>query len=225
MTDYLLAPSILAADFANLGEALRQAEAAGADWIHVDVMDGHFVPNLTMGPVVVKACRRVTELPLDIHLMVTAPERLLEAFADAGADSLTVHVEATYHLHRTLTAIHDLGLRAGVALNPGTPALAVSEVLHLADLLLVMTVNPGYAGQAFLPEVLPKVETLARWRRERNLRARLQVDGGITPETAPLAARAGADVFVAASAIFGHPQGIVAGVRALREALQPATAA
>ncbi len=224
MNRYLLAPSILSADFANLGDAIGEAEAGGADWIHIDVMDGHFVPNLTMGPVVVEACRRVTELPLDVHLMVERPEGLLRAFAQAGADSLTVHIEACPHIHRTLSDIRDLGLKAGVALNPGTPAIAVSEVLHLVDVVLVMTVNPGYSGQPFLEEVVQKIAALRDRRDARGLAARLQVDGGITAQTAPRAAEAGAEVFVAASAVFGHPEGICAGIRGLRQALHPAPA-
>ncbi len=224
MNRYLLAPSILSADFANLGDAIGEAEAGGADWIHIDVMDGHFVPNLTMGPVVVEACRRVTELPLDVHLMVERPEDLLRAFAQAGADHITVHIEACPHIHRTLSDIRDLGLKAGVALNPGTPANAISEVLPLVDTVLVMTVNPGYSGQPFLEEVVQKIATLRDGRDGRGLGARIQVDGGITAQTAPRAAEAGAEVFVAASAVFGHPEGIGAGIRELRQALHSAPA-
>ncbi|MEK6588278.1 MAG: ribulose-phosphate 3-epimerase [Chloroflexota bacterium] len=219
--EFLLAPSILSADFLRLGDAIREVEAAGADWIHIDVMDGHFVPNITMGPVVVQAARRATGLPLDVHLMIAEPERYLEAFSDAGADSLTVHVEAAGHLHRTIEAIHGLGLHAGVALNPATPTGHLSEILPIVDILLVMTVNPGFSGQTFIPESLRKVEQIRGWRNAGLTRARIQVDGGITPETAPLAARAGADVFVAASAIFEHAGGISAGARAILESLAP----
>jgi len=216
---YLIAPSILSADFAHLGDAIRQAEESGADWIHIDVMDGHFVPNLTMGPVVVKACRRVTKLPLDVHLMVNHPDNLLSAFAEAGADSLSVHPESGPHVHRTLQTIRNLGLRAGIVLNPGTPAIAAQEVLSLVDTVLVMSVNPGFSGQQFIPSVLEKVRTIRSWLDERQLDVNLEIDGGITAQTAPLAAEAGANVFVAASAIFHHPKGIKAGVAELRQSL------
>lgn len=219
--EFLLAPSILAADFLRLGEAIREVQAAGADWIHIDVMDGHFVPNITMGPLLVQAARRATGLPLDVHLMISEPDRYLEAFSSAGADSLTVHVEAAGHLHRTIEAIHGLGLHAGVALNPATPAGHISEILPILDLVLVMTVDPGFSGQSFIPESLRKVEQIRGWRNAGLTRARIQVDGGVTAETALLAARAGADVFVAASAIFEHERGISAGVRAILESLAP----
>lgn len=212
----ILAPSILSADFLALGEAIHEAEAGGADWIHIDVMDGHFVPNLTIGPVIVQACRHATSLPLDVHLMIERPEGFIQAFADAGADSLTVHAEAGPNLHRTLGAIHALGLRCGVAINPGTPVDAVHEVLLLADLILVMTVNPGFSGQAFIESALEKVSKVKAWREEGRTEALIQVDGGIDAETAPLALRAGADVFVAATAVFRHPSGIQAGLDALR---------
>ncbi len=217
--DYLLAPSILSADFLALGDAIQQAEEGGADWIHVDVMDGHFVPNLTMGPVIVEACRRATNLPLDVHLMIQRPEALLGAFAEAGADSLTVHVEAVTHLHRTLEAIRNHGLRAGVALNPGTPASSVGEVLDLADLILLMTVNPGFSGQRFIESVLGKVRQVREWQAQERTSALIQVDGGVNRKTAPLAAAAGAQVFVAASAVFQAPSGIGDGLQALRSAL------
>jgi len=218
--EYLLAPSILAADFLRLGQAIQEVEAAGADWIHIDVMDGLFVPNISMGPIVVRAARRATGLPLDVHLMITDPDRYLEAFSEAGADSLTVHVEAAGHLHRTLEQIHELGLRAGVALKPETPAGQVYEVLPLLDLVLVMTVEPGFAGQSFIPETLRKVEQFRGWQNAGLTRARIAVDGGITAETAPLAAKAGAEVFVAASAIFEHAGGVGAGVQAILESLE-----
>lgn len=220
----LIAPSILSADFACLGQSIREAEAAGADWVHIDVMDGHFVPNLTMGPVVVEACRRVTMLPLDVHLMVQSPDHLLRPFAQAGASSLTVHVEACTHIHRTLGAIHDLGIGAGVALNPGTSATAITELLGNVDLILALCVNPGYSGETFIPSVLKKIAQIRSWRDEGQTRALIQVDGGISSITAPQAQRAGADVFVAATAIFGHPEGIQAGLRALRRALEPVEA-
>jgi ribulose-phosphate 3-epimerase len=218
--DYLLAPSILSADFLRLGQAIQEVEAAGADWIHIDVMDGHFVPNISMGPIVVAAARRATGLPLDVHLMITDPDRYLAAFSEAGADSLTVHVEAVDQLHRTLKQIHELGLRAGVAMNPATSAGQVYEALPLLDLVLVMTVEPGFAGQSFIPETLRKVEQLREWQNAGITRALIEVDGGITAETAPLAARAGAEVFVAASAIFEHAGGAGAGVQAILESLE-----
>ena len=213
----LISASILSADFTRLGQDIHTAEESGADWIHIDVMDGHFVPNLTMGPVVVKACRKATNLLLDVHLMIEYPERSIQDYAKAGADSLTIHTEASPNLFRTLQTIKDLGCRAGVVINPGTPASAVHPVLHLVDLVLVMTVNPGYSGQTFLPETLSKVEKIHQWITEDNLPVDLQVDGGINAQTLPQAQAAGANVFVAASAIFKHPDGIPAGIRALRE--------
>jgi len=216
---FLVAPSILSADFLQLGEAIRQAEDGGADWIHVDVMDGHFVPNLTMGPIAVEACRRATQLPLDVHLMVERPDRLLHSFADAGADSLSVHPEAGPDVYRTLQSIQALGLRAGIVLNPGTPASLVLDTFEVIDHVLVMSVNPGFSGQAFIPSVLEKVRTVRSWIDEQKPGVLLEIDGGINAETAPLAAKAGADVFVAASSIFHHPQGIKAGLSALRNSL------
>jgi ribulose-phosphate 3-epimerase len=215
----LIAASILAADFGNLAQEIQAAESGGADWIHLDVMDGHFVPNLTMGPVIAKACRAATSLPLDIHMMVEAPDGLLEAFAAAGADRIIVHVEACPNLHRTLLNIHALGLKAGAAINPATPAIAVSEVLTLADQILVMTVNPGYAGQAFLSHTLSKVSTLRDWVAGLPEPPLLEVDGGIGPDTARQAAEAGANVFVAATSIFGYRDGIQAGIRGLQQAI------
>jgi len=214
---FLLATSILSADFTRLGQQIQACQAAGADWIHVDVMDGHFVPNLTMGPFIVEACRRVTDLPLDVHLMVEAPERLLEAFAQAGATGLTVHVETCPNLHRTLQTIRELGCQVGVTLNPGTPASHLDPVLHLIDLVLVMSVNPGYSGQVFLPEVLPKVRYLHQRLKEINPTALVEIDGGINTKTLPLALQAGAQVFVTAHAVFDHPDGIEAGIQALRD--------
>jgi ribulose-phosphate 3-epimerase len=216
---YLIATSILSADFTRLGEQIAEAEDAGADWIHVDVMDGHFVPNLTMGPFIVEACRRATQLPLDVHLMIESPEHLLTDFSQAGASHLTVHVETCPNLHRTLQMIRELGCKAGVTLNPGTPATLIEPVLHLADLVLVMSVNPGYSGQTFLPEVLPKVMQIRRKLDEVNPKAVVEIDGGITPTTLPLALRAGAQVFVTAYSVFKNPDGIAAGIRELREAM------
>jgi ribulose-phosphate 3-epimerase len=220
----VVSASILAADLANLGEAIRQAEAGGADWIHIDVMDGRFVPNLTMGPVVIEACRRTTSLPLDVHLMVHEPAPLFPALLQAGADRLTIHVEAVTHLHRQLAAIREAGAACGVALNPATPLSAVEEVLAKVDLVLAMTVDPGFSGQRFLEGVLDKVGRLRRALDDLGSSAHLQVDGGVDPHSAVLAARRGADCFVAAQAIFGHPQGAAAGARQLRAALEPAFA-
>jgi ribulose-phosphate 3-epimerase len=219
----ILSASILAADFSRLGSAIEQAEAAGADWIHVDVMDGHFVPAITMGPVVVEACRRATQLPLDVHLMVEQPDPMLKAFADAGASLLSVHAEACPHVYRTVETIRGLGVQAGVALNPGTSLDSIEEVLALVDLVLVMTVNPGAYGQPFLEGMLDKVARARARCDQTESKALIEVDGGINPETIRRAAQAGADAFVAANAIFGHPQGIAAGVQSLRQALQPAT--
>jgi ribulose-phosphate 3-epimerase len=215
----LIAPSILSADFTRLGQQIQTCQEAGADWIHVDVMDGHFAPNLTMGPFIVKACRDVTDLPLDVHLMVEAPERLLGAFSNAGASHLTVHVETCPQLYRTLQNIRELGCKAGVVLNPATPASQLDPVLHLVDLVLVMSVNPGFSGQSFIPEVLPKVRYLRERLAEVNPAAWLEIDGGINAQTLPLALRSGAQVFVAANAIFNHPHGIVAGIKELRSYL------
>lgn len=221
MTDKtLISSSILSADFTRLGQQIQACQSGGADWIHVDVMDGHFVPNLTMGPFIVKACREVTDLPLDVHLMVTEPERLLSAFANAGASILTVHVETCPNLHQTLQTIRDLGCMPGVTLNPGTPASLLDPVLHLVDLVLVMSVNPGYSGQTFLPEVLPKVTYLRQRLAELNPTAWLEIDGGMNTHTAPLARQAGAQVFVAAKAIFDHPHGIAAGLQELRTCIK-----
>ena len=199
----LIAPSVLSADFGRLGEEVRAADAAGADWIHVDVMDGRFVPNLTIGPPVVQALRKATAKPLDVHLMIVEPERYVADFARAGADLLTVHAEACPHLHRNLQQIRDLGLKAGVSLNPATPVCAVEHVLEWADLVLVMSVNPGFGGQKFIPAVLSKVTALRRLADERGLDLRLMVDGGVTDETVGSCYRAGADAFVAGSYVFG----------------------
>ncbi len=198
-----IAPSILAADFGRLAAEVESVEQGGADWIHVDVMDGHFVPNLTIGPVVVEAVKRVTRLPLDVHLMIEQPERYVDAFVKAGAATVGVHVEACPHLHRTVGQIREAGARASVALNPGTPASAVETLLVDVDQVLVMTVDPGFGGQSFIDSTIPKIATLRSWIDERGLDVALEVDGGISGQTIGAAARAGADVFVAGTAIFG----------------------
>jgi ribulose-phosphate 3-epimerase len=215
----VLAPSILSADFSHLGEQVAACQQAGADWIHVDVMDGHFVPNLTFGPLIVEACRRATDLPLDVHLMVEKPELMLEAFASAGANRLTVHVETCPHLHRTLEQIRELGVLPGVTLNPATPAAALKEILPMVDLVLVMTVNPGFGGQKFIEASLGKIAEIRRMLDEIGSTAWLEVDGGVSAETLPRLRAAGADAFVAGNAVFNHRDGIQAGVRALRELL------
>jgi ribulose-phosphate 3-epimerase len=219
MKPYIIAPSILSADFTRLGEQIAEAEQGGADWIHVDVMDGHFVQNLTMGPFIVEACRRATGLPLDVHMMVERPETLVEAFAKAGASHLIVHVETCQDLPGTLKMIQNLGCKAGVTLNPATPASELSKALSFADQVLVLTVHPGYSGQEFMPEVLSKVTEIRGRLDEIHSPARLEVDGGISTLTIRQAREAGADAFVAASAIFHDPDGIKAGIRSLREAL------
>jgi ribulose-phosphate 3-epimerase len=215
----MIAPSILSADFARLGEEIAACENAGADWIHVDVMDGHFVPNMTLGPLVVEACRRSTKLPLDVHLMIEKPENLIEAFAEAGASRITVHVETCPHLHRTIQQIQSLGVKAGVTLNPSTPAVMLKEVLSYVDLVLVMTVNPGFGGQNFIVEMLSKIAEIRQMLDKVNPSAWLEVDGGVSEKTIPALANAGADAFVAGNAVFKHPGGIAVGIQTLREAL------
>ena len=198
-----IAPSILSADLGRLAEEIAEVERAGADWIHVDVMDGRFVPNITLGPLVVGAARKATKLPLDVHLMIVEPERYIEAFAQAGADVISVHVEASVHLERTLAAIRGLGKRAGVVLNPHTPEESIRYVLGNLDLILVMSVNPGFGGQRFLRAMLPKIERLRSWIDHDGLDIDLEVDGGVSPETARDVVAAGANVLVAGSAVFG----------------------
>jgi ribulose-phosphate 3-epimerase len=220
MKPYIIATSIISADFTRLGEQIAEAEAAGADWIHLDVMDGHFVPNLTMGPFVVEACRRATNLPLDVHLMIEHPENQLEAFAKAGASHLTVHVETCPDIEITLRTIKSLGCQAGVTLNPDTPARDLDHALTLADLVLVMTVHPGYSGQEFMTDMVSKVAEVRHRLDEIGSTAWLETDGGLTVETMPLVRDAGSDTFVVGSAIFHHPDGIAAGIRSLRNAVR-----
>jgi len=213
----VIAPSILACDFGRLFDEIQAVTDAGADWIHIDVMDGHFVPNITIGPLIVEAVRDATQLPLDVHLMIQQPERHIDSFIKAGATTIGVHAEACPHLHRTVAQIREAGARASVTINPGTPANAIEAVLGDVDQVLVMTVNPGFGGQRFIPGTLAKVEALRGWIRDRGLAVALEVDGGISEDTIASAARAGANAFVAGTAIFGAPNYREA-IAALRQA-------
>ena len=211
-----IAPSILSADFSRLGEEVKAVEQAGADYIHIDVMDGHFVPNITIGPIIVKAVKGVTELPLDVHLMISNPDDFIDDFIQAGADILTVHAEAGYHLHRSLQHIRKVGVKSAVSLNPASPLSMIEYVLDDLDMVLLMTVNPGFGGQDFIPEVIPKIERLREMIDKRGLDIELEVDGGIGPETINRVSSAGADVFVAGSAIY-HSKDYAETIRLMRE--------
>jgi len=211
-----IAPSILSADFARLGDQIREAEAGGADYIHVDVMDGHFVPNISIGPLIVRAIRPVTRLPLDVHLMIESPDRFLEDFAAAGADLITVHQEACVHLHRTIEQIRSLGKRAGVSINPATPAGVLDEILPYVDLVLVMTVNPGFGGQSFIESMPAKIRDLHQRLTALGSAAELEVDGGVNYQTAPTIVAAGANVLVAGSSVFGAKEGIAKAIAEIR---------
>ncbi len=214
----LISASILSADFTDLRGQILQAEEGGTDWIHIDVMDGHFVPNITMGPIIVEACRRITQLPLDVHLMIEKPERHVEAFIKAGASYLSVHVEGNPNIHRTLQEIRSLGAHPGIVINPGTPVSLIAAVIPVVDFVLVMSVNPGFSGQSFIPGVAEKIREVRQLMDQLNPRGLIEVDGGITAATLPIVQAAGVEVCVAATAIFKYPGGIAAGIRALRSA-------
>lgn len=217
--NYKLSPSILSADFTVLGAQIKEAEDAGADWFHIDIMDGHFVPNLSMGPAIVEACRRATNLPLDVHLMIQEPERYLDNFASAGADGLTVHIETCPDMEKTLNLIRELGCKAGITLNPGTSEEKIQPYLKDVDLVLVMTVQPGFSGQSFRPEVLPKIGRIRKMLDDVKPEVEIEVDGGINPQSIRQTYEQGARVFVASSSIFKHPQGIKAGIESLVDQL------
>ena len=223
MKKFILAPSIIASDFSHLADEIAACESAGADWLHVDVMDGHFVPTITVGPLFVETCKRATKLPLDVHLMIENPEMHIEAFAKAGANNITVHVETCPNMAQTINKIKALGCTAGITLNPPTSASLLDTVLPLADLVLVMSVNPGYSGQVFMPEMISKVEEVRNKLNALRSNAHLEVDGGISVDTLPLMRKAGANVFVAGTAVFKHPMGAGEGIRALRECVAPAS--
>ncbi|MGG3560119.1 ribulose-phosphate 3-epimerase [Neobacillus rhizosphaerae] len=200
-----IAPSILSADFSKLGEEVLAVEKGGADYIHIDVMDGHFVPNITIGPLIVEAIRPITKLPLDVHLMIENPDQYIEAFAKAGADYITVHVEACRHLHRTIQSIRSFGIKAGVVLNPATPVESIQHIIGDIDMVLLMSVNPGFGGQKFIPEVLPKIKKVKELAEQKGVDIEIEIDGGVNPETAKDCIEAGATVLVAGSAVYNQP--------------------
>lgn len=216
-----IAPSILSADFSKLGQEIQDVENGGADYIHVDVMDGHFVPNITIGPLIVQAIRPITNLPLDVHLMIENPDNYIKAFAEAGASIITVHQEATPHLHRTIQLIKSYDVKAGVVINPGTPAYMIKEILPDVDLVLLMTVNPGFGGQTFISNVVPKIKQIDEWRKELGLSFEIEIDGGVNTETAKTCVDAGANVLVAGSAVYNktdRKQAIQAIIKASQQA-------
>jgi len=216
---YIIAPSILAADLCCFEDQVNQAVEAGADWIHVDVMDGSFVPNITFGPNIVKTLRKITTLPIDVHLMIEKPERHLKAFADAGADLITIHYETCPHIQRSLENIRELGVTPAIVINPGTPVSMLREVMHDFEKVLIMTVNPGFGGQTFISGMLEKIQRMKTLLDETGSQAHIQVDGGVDSKTIKACYQVGARNFVAGSAVFGHEDGIAAGIKALREAL------
>lgn len=214
-----LSASILSADFAKLGDQVKHAQDAGIDWVHIDVMDGHFVPNISMGPFIVETCKRITNLPLDVHLMISNPDHHVKAFIDAGADWISVHAEGNPNLHRTLQTIRELKAHPSVVINPGTPVEHILPVLDIVDMVLVMSVNPGYSGQSFLPSTPARIKSLAALIETVDSHPMIEVDGGITAQTLPACYEAGARIFVAATSIFRHPDGIQTGVSALRSSI------
>ncbi|MEN6434254.1 MAG: ribulose-phosphate 3-epimerase [Anaerolineaceae bacterium] len=219
MSDLIISASILSADFTKLGDQIHSCEESNVDWIHIDVMDGHFVPNITMGPFIVEHCKRMTKLPLDVHLMIEKPENLVDAFIDTGANYLSVHIEGNPLVQRTLNHIRSRGCHPGIALTPSTPASMLESILPDVDFVLVMTVNPGFSGQSFQTGMTDKIQNICQMIEEKHLSVALQVDGGINATTLPIAYRAGARIAVAATAIFGYPEGISAGVNALRKSI------
>jgi ribulose-phosphate 3-epimerase len=220
MKPNIISASILSADFTRLGDEIKTVEEAGADWIHVDVMDGHFVPNITMGPFVLENIKRVTSMPLDVHLMIENPDKFVEIFANAGANSISVHLEGNSNIHRTLQVLNNLNVKTGLVINPGTPVEASSELLHMLDYVLLMSVNPGFSGQIFQPQTFERVRKLRKMLDEINPEAGIEIDGGVSSENIQKLQLAGANIFIAATSIFKHPKGARAGVQELREALR-----